>query len=64
MLFRSGAEGLIRIDTLPGYFEYDDQKMSLTNRAGLQFTIGTQVRVRLVSASRASGQIDFALITQ
>ncbi len=60
----NGAEGLIRIDTLPGYFEYDDQKMSLTNRAGLQFTIGTQVRVRLVSASRASGQIDFALITQ
>lgn len=57
----NGAEGLVRIESLPGYFEYDDQKMALTSRAGVRYTIGTPVRVRLVSASRASGQIDFVL---
>ena len=57
----NGAEGLVRIESLPGYFEYDDQKMALTSRAGVRYTIGTPVRVRLVSANRASGQIDFVL---
>jgi ribonuclease R len=57
----NGAEGLIRIESLPGYFEYDDQKMALTNRAGVRYTIGTPVCVRLVAANRASGQIDFVL---
>lgn len=57
----NGAEGLIRIESLPGYFEYDDQKMALTNRTGVRYTIGTPVCVRLVAANRASGQIDFVL---
>ena len=57
----NGAEGLIRAEALPGYYEYDDQKMVLFNRSGVRYTIGTPVRVRLIGASRASGQIDFAL---
>ena len=57
----NGAEGLIRVEALPGYYEYDDQKMVLFNRSGMRYTIGTPVRVRLIGASRASGQIDFAL---
>ncbi len=57
----NGAEGLIRVEALPGYYEYDDQKMVLFNRSGVRYTIGTPVRVRLIGASRASGQIDFAL---
>ena len=57
----NGAEGLIRVEALPGYYEYDDQKMVLFNRSGVRYTIGTPIRVRLIGASRASGQIDFAL---
>ncbi len=57
----NGAEGLIRIESLPGYYEFDGEKMTLSNSSGLRFTIGTAVRVRLVGANRASGQIDFTL---
>ena len=57
----NGAEGLVRIETMPGYFEYDDQRMALISRAGVRYTIGTPVHVRLTAASRASGQIDFVL---
>ena len=57
----NGAEGLVRIETMPGYFEYDDQRMALISRAGVRYTIGTPVHVRLTAANRASGQIDFVL---
>ena len=49
------------MDTLPGYYEYDDQKMELSSRAGVRYAIGTAVRVRLMNASRVTGQIDFVL---
>lgn len=57
----NGAEGLIRVEALPGYYEYDDQKMVLFSRSGVRYSIGTPVRVRLMGANRANGQIDFAL---
>lgn len=58
---KNGAEGMIRIESLPGYYVYDDVKMALTSRAGTRYAVGTQVRVRLMHASRVTGQIDFVL---
>lgn len=57
----NGAEGLLRVEALPGYYEYDDRKMVLFNRSGSRYAIGTPVHVRLVGANRANGQIDFVL---
>lgn len=58
----NSVEGLVRMDALPDdYYEYDEERMTLTGRhRGRRFTIGTPLRVRLLSASRVNGQIDFA----
>ena len=58
----NSVEGLIRMDALPDdYYEYDEEAMTLTGRhRGRRYTIGTPLRVRLLSASRINGQIDFA----
>lgn len=58
----NSVEGLIRVESLPGYFEYDEQKMALFQRGGgARYTIGASVRVRLTAASKTTGQIDFVL---
>ena len=58
----NSVEGLIRMDSLPDdYYEYDEEAMVLTGRhRGRRYTMGTPIRVRLLSASRITGQIDFA----
>ncbi len=58
----NSVEGLIRMESLPDdYYEYDEEGMVLTGRhRGRRYTIGTPIRVRLLSASRLTGQIDFA----
>lgn len=58
----NGCEGLIRIELLAGdYYQYDEQHMALVGRhTGKRFTIGTPIRVKLIAASEATGQIDFA----
>jgi ribonuclease R len=57
----NSVEGLIRMDSLPDdYYEYDEEAMVLTGRhRGRRYTMGTPMRVRLLSASRITGQIDF-----
>ncbi|MBQ8584964.1 MAG: ribonuclease R [Butyricicoccus sp.] len=58
----NSVEGLIRMDALPDdYYDYDEEAMVRTGRhRGRRYTIGTPMRVRLLSASRINGQIDFA----
>ncbi len=59
----NGCEGLIRIELLDGdFYEYDEQHMALQGRStGKRFSIGMPVKVRLLSASELTGQVDFAL---
>ena len=57
---QNSAEGLVRIETLSGYYEYDEEKMQLIGKNGVKLTMGTPMRVRLIRADRISGQIDFA----
>lgn len=55
----NSAEGLVRVESLPGYYEYDEEKMQLLGKNGVKLTIGTPIKVRLIRADRLSGQIDF-----
>lgn len=55
----NSAEGLVRIEQIKGYYEYDEQKMQLKGNNGINLTIGTKMCVQLVRADRTTGQIDF-----
>lgn len=57
----NGCEGLIRVELLGGdYYQYDEEHMALVGRStGKRLSIGTPIRVTLVSASEVTGQIDF-----
>lgn len=55
----NSAEGLVRIEDLDGYYEYDEEKMQLLGKNGMRITIGTPIKVILVRADRTTGQIDF-----
>ena len=65
----SGAEGLIHIRQLPGYYEFDEARFSLIERRGRQgmksegrrFRIGDTVRVQLVKVLEEKRQVDFRL---
>ena len=56
----NSAEGLVRIESLAGYYEYDEERMQLIGKNGVILTMGTPIKVRLIRADRISGQIDFA----
>ncbi len=65
----SGAEGLIHIRNLPGYYEFDESRFTLTERPGRfgpksegkQFHLGQTLRVQLVKVSEEKRQVDFRL---
>ncbi|HEY3875515.1 MAG TPA: RNB domain-containing ribonuclease, partial [Candidatus Kapabacteria bacterium] len=65
----SGAEGLVHIRQLPGYYEFDEAHYSLTQRRGefgshaegRRFRIGDPVRVQLVKVMEEKRQVDFRL---
>jgi len=65
----SGAEGLVHIRDLPGYYEFDEAHFSLIERRGRQgmksegrrFKIGDTVRVQLVKVLEEKRQVDFRL---
>lgn len=56
-----GVEGMVPVESLPGYdYDYDEHRMTLTGRGG-QFTFGMPLEVVCVAADPGSGQIDFRL---
>ncbi len=65
----SGAEGLVHIRELPGYYEFDEAHYSLIERPGRfgaksqgrRFRIGDAVRVQLVKVMEEKRQVDFRL---
>ncbi|MDP4199496.1 MAG: ribonuclease R [Bacteroidota bacterium] len=63
----SGAEGLVHIRELPGYFEFDEAHYSLVQKRGMhgaegkRYRIGDPVRVQLVRVLEEKRKIDFRL---
>ncbi len=55
------CEGLVPINTLPGWFEYDDARKQLIG-GGIVYSLGQQVRIRIVSCDIASRRAEFELI--
>lgn len=53
------VEGLLRIEEIPGYWEFEDKHLALTGKNGARITIGQTLHVRLAGASNITGQIDF-----
>jgi len=57
-----GVEGMVPVESLPGFdYDYDEHRMTLTGRGG-QFTFGMPLEVVCVAADPGSGQIDFRLV--
>lgn len=57
---KNGIEGLIAIDTLDGYYTYNEQKMELSS-AGIRYSVGMNVDVIVTFASKKTHKIDFML---
>ncbi len=55
------CEGLIPIDSLSGYYDYDEKNYKLT-RGKKSYRLGQAVRVRIESADIAAGKIDMSLV--
>lgn len=63
----NGAEGLVHIRELPGYYEFDEPHHTLIERRGMRggearrFRIGDPVRVQLVKVLEEKRKMDFRL---
>jgi len=59
-------EGLIRFDNMGNeYYTYDDNKKALIGeKTKKTYTIGSKVKIRVISANKILRQIDFALIEE
>ena len=55
------VEGLIHVSTLPGFYNYVPELLSLVSENNIKFTLGDKVRIKVVSASKKERTIDFEL---
>jgi ribonuclease R len=66
----SGAEGLVHIREMPGYYEFDEAHYSLVEKRGRfgaqgqgrRFRIGDKVRVQLIKVLEEKRKVDFRLV--
>lgn len=57
------VEGLIHVTTLNGYFSFNERDLTLRgDRSGLTFRVGQPIRIKLVRADKATGEIDFEYV--
>ncbi|MFA6627219.1 MAG: ribonuclease R [Bacilli bacterium] len=54
-------EGFIHINDLPGYFVYDENRMSLTSK-NISYRLGQKIDIRVKKASKELRQVDFEII--
>ncbi len=54
------VDGLVRLETLDGYFNYDEDTMCLRSKNKI-YKIGDKVKIIVVQADTDSGKIDFVL---
>ena len=56
-------EGLVHISTLPGFYEYVPELLSLVSKDKKKhYRIGEDVNVLVTGANKNNGQIDFEII--
>lgn len=56
-------EGLVPIKDMKGFFNYDEDRMTLTNEKNhVKYTIGERVKVKVVRASKEAKTIDFEIV--
>ena len=56
-------EGLVHVNDLNDYFKYDELTQTLTGeKTGMKYTLGDEVMVKCVRASKEEKQIDFEII--
>ena len=56
-------EGLVHVNSMKDYFVYDEISQSLTGeRSGIRYTLGDEVIIKVVAASKESKTIDFEII--
>ena len=54
------VEGLIHVTNLPEFYSYNERTMTLQGeKSGVLFKVGQQIRIKLVRADKATGEIDF-----
>lgn len=57
------VEGLVKLDNLPGWFDFDPAQMRLFNRGSQRaFSLGDRVVVQVVNTSVIRRQVDLALV--
>ena len=56
-------EGLVSIKDMKGFFNYDEDRMTLTNeKSHIKYTIGERIKVRVIRASKEAKTIDFEIV--
>ena len=54
------VEGLIHVTNLPEFFHYNERTLPLQGeKSGVVFRVGHQIRIKLIRADKATGEIDF-----
>lgn len=54
------VEGLIHVTNLPEFFHYNERTLTLQGeKSGVVFRVGHQIRIKLIRADKATGEIDF-----
>lgn len=56
-------EGLVSIKDMKGFFNYDEDRMTLTNeKSHVKYTIGERIKIRVIRASKEAKTIDFEIV--
>ena len=54
------VEGLIHVTNLSEFFHYNERTLTLQGeKSGVVFRVGQQIRIKLIRADKATGEIDF-----
>lgn len=57
------VEGLVHVNDMDGYYNYDEVSQSLTNQKNnFKYTIGEMVLVEVIRASKEERTVDFRII--
>jgi ribonuclease R len=64
LLRQYDVDGLVKVENLGNdRFEYDEENLKLIGRrSGLQYSIGDELKVRVMSADTETGKVDFELV--
>lgn len=56
-------EGLVRVDSLNGYFHFDENnKQLVSGKQGVKYRLGDKIRVKCVRADKFTREIDFEVV--